>query len=80
MRAGRRLRLRATEAPGREAAGCAGKLAVFAVRLDTFEAEKETAVFYIGANDPDELTGILRHILASFEALRSPANASIPRL
>ena len=53
----------------REAAGCAGKLAVFAVRLDTFEAEKETAVFYIGANDPDELTGIRRHILASFETL-----------
>jgi len=53
----------------REASGCAGKLAVFAVRLDTFEAEKDTAVFYIGANDPDELTGIRRHILASFEAL-----------
>lgn len=53
----------------REASGCAGKLAVFAVRLDTFEAEKETAVFYIGANDPDELTEIRRHILASFESL-----------
>ncbi|HRO12262.1 D-lactate dehydrogenase [Amaricoccus sp.] len=53
----------------REAAGCAGKLAVFAVRLDTFEAEKETAVFYIGTNDPDELTGIRRHILARFEHL-----------
>jgi D-lactate dehydrogenase len=53
----------------REASGCAGKLAVFAVRLDTFEAEKETAVFYIGTNDPDELTAIRRHILASFEQL-----------
>ena len=53
----------------REAAGCAGKLAVFAVRLDTFEAEKETAVFYVGTNDPDELTEIRRHILASFEHL-----------
>ena len=53
----------------REAAGCAGKLAVFAVRLDTFEAETETAVFYIGTNDPDELTKIRRHILASFEEL-----------
>ncbi|GLK64156.1 D-lactate dehydrogenase [Paracoccus kondratievae] len=53
----------------REAAGCAGKLAVFAVRLDTFKAEKETAVFYIGTNDPDELTGIRRHILASFRHL-----------
>lgn len=53
----------------REAAGCAGKLAVFAVRLDTFEAEKETAVFYIGTNDPDELTEIRRHILAEFAHL-----------
>lgn len=52
-----------------EASGCAGKLAVFAVRLDTFPAETETAVFYIGSNDPDELTGIRRHILASFESL-----------
>ena len=53
----------------REAAGCAGKLAVFAVRLDTFEAEKDTAVFYIGTNDPDELTAIRRHVLANFENL-----------
>lgn len=53
----------------REAAGCAGKLAVFAVRLDTFEAEKETAVFYIGTNEPAELTEIRRHILACFETL-----------
>jgi D-lactate dehydrogenase len=53
----------------REAAGCAGKLAVFAVRLDTFAAEKETAVFYIGTNDPDELTEIRRHVLATFEHL-----------
>ena len=53
----------------RESAGCAGKLAVFAVRLDTFEAEKDTAVFYIGTNDADELTEIRRHILASFKNL-----------
>ncbi|MFQ8432811.1 D-lactate dehydrogenase [Amaricoccus sp. W119] len=53
----------------REAAGCAGKLAVFAVRLDTFEAEKDTAVFYIGTNDPTELTVIRRDILANFETL-----------
>ena len=52
-----------------EAAGCAGKLAVFAVRLDTFEAEKESAVFYIGTNDPAELTEIRRHILGTFHSL-----------
>ncbi|WP_199259279.1 D-lactate dehydrogenase [Paracoccus binzhouensis] len=52
-----------------ESSGCAGKLAVFAVRLDTFQAEKDTAVFYIGSNDPDELTGIRRHILGHFRSL-----------
>ena len=52
-----------------ESAGCAGKLAVFAVRLDTFEAETETAVFYIGTNDPAELTRIRRHMLSRFESL-----------
>ncbi len=31
-----------------EAAGSAGKLAVFAVRLDTFPLEKDTAVFISG--------------------------------
>ncbi|MEF9601245.1 D-lactate dehydrogenase [Paracoccus sp. PXZ] len=52
-----------------ESSGCAGKLAVFAVRLDTFQAETDTAVFYIGSNDPDELTEIRRHILAHFQSL-----------
>ena len=52
-----------------ESSGCAGKLAVFAVRLDTFQAEKDTAVFYVGSNDPDELTEIRRHILAHFQSL-----------
>lgn len=52
-----------------EASGCAGKLAVFAVRLDTFVAEKESQVFYIGTNQPEVLTEIRRHILASFTSL-----------
>lgn len=52
-----------------ESAGCAGKLAVFAVRLDTFEMEKKTAVYYIGTNDPGELTRIRRDILANFQSL-----------
>ncbi|MEA1065467.1 D-lactate dehydrogenase [Erwinia sp. HR93] len=50
-----------------EASGCAGKLAVFAVRLDTFPTDKEQAVFYIGTNQPQVLTEIRRHILASFD-------------
>ncbi len=52
-----------------ESSGCAGKLAVFAVRLDTFEAEKNQQVFYIGTNQPEVLTEIRRHILAGFENL-----------
>ncbi|WP_392887554.1 D-lactate dehydrogenase [Pseudomonas migulae] len=52
-----------------EASGSAGKLAVFAVRLDTFVAEKDTAVFYIGSNDTADLTHIRRHMLEHFEEL-----------
>ena len=52
-----------------EASGCAGKLAVFAVRLDTFAAEKRQEVFYIGTNQPEVLTEIRRHILANFKSL-----------
>ena len=52
-----------------ESSGCAGKLAVFAVRLDTFEAEKRQQVFYIGTNQPQVLTEIRRHILAAFDHL-----------
>ncbi len=49
-----------------EASGSAGKLAVFAVRLDTFPAESETAVFYIGTNDPAILTKLRREILSNY--------------
>ncbi len=52
-----------------ESSGCAGKLAVFAVRLDTFVAEKNQQVFYIGTNQPEVLTEIRRHILANFTHL-----------
>ncbi|WP_312271521.1 D-lactate dehydrogenase [Pseudomonas sp.] len=52
-----------------EASGSAGKLAVFAVRLDTFPIEKDTAVFYIGTNDTADLTEIRRHMLANFPQL-----------
>lgn len=52
-----------------EASGCAGKLAIFAVRLDTFVAEKNTAVFYIGTNQTDALSDIRRHMLANFKQL-----------
>ena len=52
-----------------EASGSAGKLAVFAVRLDTFPADKDTTTFYIGTNKAGELTQLRRHILANFQSL-----------
>lgn len=52
-----------------EASGSAGRLMLLAVRLDTFPQERETRVFYIGSNDPAELTALRRHMLAEFEHL-----------
>ncbi|MEO1092676.1 MAG: D-lactate dehydrogenase [Pseudomonadota bacterium] len=52
-----------------EAAGCAGKLAVFAVRLDTFPAETDAVVYYVGTDDPAALTTLRRRILAEFDEL-----------
>ncbi|MFD2180406.1 D-lactate dehydrogenase [Veronia pacifica] len=52
-----------------EASGCAGKLAVFAVRLDTYPIPEKYQVFYIGTNDPNVLGQIRRDILSKFENL-----------
>ncbi|MFY1664365.1 D-lactate dehydrogenase [Pseudomonas sp. Pseu.R1] len=52
-----------------ESSGSAGKVMVFAVRLDTFEAQKNAKVFYIGTNHADELTAIRRAVLADFKHL-----------
>ena len=52
-----------------EASGSAGKLAIFAVRLDTFPKNDIESVFYIGTNDPGDLSDLRRHILAEFQSL-----------
>lgn len=52
-----------------EASGCAGKVGVFAVRLDTFPVAQKEQVYYIGTNDPNELTEIRRYILKNFKHL-----------
>ncbi len=57
-----------------ESSGCAGKLAVFAVRLDTFEAEKNQQVFYIGTNQPEVLTEIRRQYSGGSKICRLPGN------
>lgn len=56
-----------------ETAGCAGKLIVFAVRLDSFAAETDHATFYIGTNAPQRLTALRRRILG--EAFDLPISA-----
>ncbi|HET9108586.1 MAG TPA: D-lactate dehydrogenase [Steroidobacteraceae bacterium] len=52
-----------------ETSGCAGKLAVFAVRVDAFPKDKETRVFYIGTNEPAALNRLRRTILTEFLSL-----------
>lgn len=52
-----------------EASGSAGKLCVFAVRLDTFPADPDPVVYYIGTNDPAELTCIRRKLLGGLKLL-----------
>ncbi|EFO34238.1 D-lactate dehydrogenase [Roseibium sp. TrichSKD4] len=52
-----------------EASGCAGKLGVFAVRLDTYEKPAAQKTFYLGTNSEAYLTELRRHILANFETL-----------
>ena len=52
-----------------ESSGCAGKLAVFAVRMDTFPIPREKKVFYVGSNDPDVFWRIRRDVLSTFSNL-----------
>ena len=52
-----------------EASGCAGKLAVFAIRVDTFPQDGATRTFYVGSNDPGVLTQLRRTVLRGFKAL-----------
>ncbi|NQZ78039.1 MAG: D-lactate dehydrogenase [Ekhidna sp.] len=51
------------------ASGSAGKVAVFAVRVDTYPAAKRQKVFYVGTNDPDVLWELRRDILSKFKHL-----------
>ena len=51
------------------ASGCAGKIAVFAVRLDTYPIPKRNQVFYLGTNSPNVLGKIRKDILSQFDNL-----------
>lgn len=52
-----------------EASGCAGRLALFAVRLDTFAKNERSKVFYIGTNRTEELTELRRRLLRELSVL-----------
>jgi D-lactate dehydrogenase len=52
-----------------EGSGSAGKVVLFAVRLDTFARQEGVATFYVGTNDPMQLTHLRRAILGGFESL-----------
>lgn len=52
-----------------EASGSAGRVALLAVRLDTFPKDAVTATFYIGSNSVADLAQIRRDILSSFDTL-----------
>jgi D-lactate dehydrogenase len=52
-----------------EASGSAGKLAVFAVRVDTFDKPQAEQVFYVGTNDPEQLNEIRRRLLVECREL-----------
>lgn len=52
-----------------DSAGCAGKLAVFAVRLATFDACESTDTIYIGTHDESELVALRRFLLEKLSSL-----------
>lgn len=51
------------------ASGSAGKVALFAARLDTFPRDAGARTYYVGTNDPHQLTMLRRAILESPLAL-----------
>ena len=52
-----------------EASGSGGKVAVFAVRLDTFPVEEGTKVYYVGTNDTAALATLRRRVLTELPEL-----------
>ncbi|WP_211917152.1 D-lactate dehydrogenase [Vibrio sp. B1REV9] len=52
-----------------EASGCAGKLGVFAVRVDSYPIPEKEQVFYLGTNDPKKLAQLRKDFLTQFKHL-----------
>ncbi len=55
------------------ASGCAGKVAVFAVRVDTFPEPQRQQTFFLSSNAPDELGRLRGRILAEIDSLPTSA-------
>ncbi|MDA0796948.1 MAG: D-lactate dehydrogenase [Proteobacteria bacterium] len=51
------------------ASGCAGKVAILALRTDTFSSNSSEQTFYLGTNSESTLTELRRDILSGFENL-----------
>ncbi|MEL6921195.1 MAG: D-lactate dehydrogenase, partial [Pseudomonadota bacterium] len=62
-------RFNADERTLHEASGCAGKLAVFAVRLDTFPTETGERAYYVGTNSTAQLGALRRGLLTTIDPL-----------
>ncbi len=52
-----------------EVSGSAGKVAAFAVRVDSYPLPKRKQVFYLGTNDPANFVTLRQHILKNFNEL-----------
>ncbi|MEM6621405.1 MAG: D-lactate dehydrogenase [Pseudomonadota bacterium] len=52
-----------------EVSGSAGRVVVFAVRLDTYPAIEGERVYYLGTNDPADLTALRRRMLSEMDEL-----------
>ena len=52
-----------------EVSGSAGRLVVFAVRLDTYPAIEGEHTYYLGTNDPADLTALRRRVLTELDEL-----------
>lgn len=52
-----------------ELSGSAGKVAAFAVRVDTYPLPKKEQVFFLGTDQPDDLTKLRQQILTKFKEL-----------
>ncbi|MEM6328578.1 MAG: D-lactate dehydrogenase, partial [Bacteroidota bacterium] len=63
-----------------DVSGSAGKVAAFAVRVDTYPQPDRTQVFFLGTNDPEDFTALRRDVLTRFDDLPDKCeymNASI---